>query len=110
MASVDRIEVRFSADKRLARVVRAAVSVAARGAGVPAGRATRLAACAARRFRGLAARGAGRTNGKAAIELTLEPAAGGLDVRIWTGARRGGVLRVPEASRRSPRRPTPRQR
>jgi hypothetical protein len=112
MASVDRIEVRISADKRLARVVRAAVSSAARGAGVPAARASRLAGEAVKRFGLLAARGTVRGG---TVDLTLEPAAGGLDVRIRSGARKGTVpkgtvLKVRKDLRRSSHRPSARRR
>ena len=91
MASVDQIEVRVPADRRLARVVRAAVSHVARGAGIPAGRASVFAGEVARRFTGLAARGPERDE---EVALTLEPAAGGVDVRIRQGPRHGTVLRV----------------
>jgi len=100
MASLDRIEVRIPADKRLARVARTAVSILARGAGIPAGRAALFAAVVARRFSGLASDGAERPGGT--VALTVEPAADGLDVRIRCGARPGAVLKV-RKTRKAPK-------
>jgi len=102
MASLDRIEVRIPADKQLARVARTAVSILAREAGIPAGRAGLFAALVARRFSGLASGGGDRPG---SVELTVEPAAGGLDVRIRRGARPGAVLKVRKArkARKAPK-------
>ena len=110
MASVDHIALQIPAQRSLARVVRAAVSVAARGSGIPGGRATTFANSVARRFTELAQddKGAGTM-----VSLVMEPAPEGLDVAIGAGgASRPRVLKVRSDTRRpsrAPRRSKPRR-
>src|SRR5262245_2962611 len=110
MASVNHIALRIPAQKRLARVLKAAVSTVARSAGVPRGRADAFASTVARRFAGLAGReGAAERD----FRIGLDPAPEGLEVRIAEGAGgRASVLRLgkPRAARRpAARRPSRRR-
>jgi len=105
MASVDRIVVQIHADRRLARVVKTVVSVVARGAGVPAARASAFGTQVARRFTSLSAADGTRD----AVELTLEPVKEGLDVEIRRGVRRQ-ALKLRRLRRAAARRPASRRR
>jgi hypothetical protein len=91
MASVNTIALQVSAEKRLARVVKAAVAVVARESGVPEGRAAAFAVAVARRFADLAGKNAiGST-----VSISLEPGPSGLSVRLEAGSgRRPAVLEV----------------
>lgn len=95
MASLDHIGLQIPAEKRLARVVKAAVSVVARGSGIPGGRADTFASTVARRFAVLAS---GNSSGGGMVSLSLEPALEALEVRLARGARgRSVVLRIRKA-------------
>src|SRR5437879_2823339 len=83
MASVNTIALQLSAEKRLARVVKAAVSVVARESGIPGGRAAAFAGAVARRFADLAGKNG---SGTKTVNVSLEPAPKGLSVRLGAGS------------------------